>query len=142
MRASARERSHRAPPAAALRDCREIPPPRLPGSSSCLHLQWSAQIRMKLSEKHSPRECIRIFKNKLKGCRIGGLGSPAFTGGVETAAQTESAGFEFGGAIFLHSLALISITSQRINREGIFVEMIYQVEDPGKSGSGKLAFAP
>src|SRR3974377_1916463 len=76
------------------------------------------------------------------GYRIPRSGSALFSRCIYTAAQPELVWPELHRAIFFRFFRLIPVPRQRINREGILVQVVLQVKHAWKPGPGKLFLAP
>src|ERR1700680_201053 len=61
---------------------------------------------------------------------------------LKTAAQAEFAGLEGERGVLLRFLRLVAEACQRIERKRIPIQVIFQVEDAGKSCAGKFVLTP
>ena len=62
--------------------------------------------------------------------------------GLKPAAQPKFAGLELEGGKIFDAAREIGVTRESVDGKGIAVEMIFQVEDAGKTGAGEIGFGP
>src|SRR6266849_9462895 len=77
-------------------------------------------------------ELLRVLRRAARGSACG----------LKPAAQPEFAGLELESGVVFGATRLIGIAREGVNREGIPVEVIFQIEDAGKTCAGEIRLAP
>src|SRR5882724_11835368 len=118
-----------------------------PGGHEFFREKWDERSRHArlLRRRQNRLEVLAVRHAKFPRCELLQVLRRAARGsacGLKPAAQPEFAGLELEGGVVLGATRLIRIASESVDREGIPVEVILQIEDAREAGAGEIRLAP